>query len=106
MNADISFLSEWNNKESNLTSTIAYTQFSDRVYSIGTNGRGNQVDKAFGSLDFITRIKLNKNLSFGIIAKNLLNPSIDRVQENNNGDITVLSYKKGMNMSLSMNYQF
>ncbi len=90
LNADISFLSEWNNKESNLTSTIAYTQFSDRVYSIGTNGRGNQVDKAFGSLDFITRIKLNKNLGFGIIAKNLLNPSIDRVQENNNGDITVL----------------
>ena len=106
LNADISFLTEWNNKESNLTSTIAFTHFSDRVYSIGTNGRGNQVDKAFGSLDFITRIKLNKNLGFGIIAKNLLNPAIDRVQENDNGDINVLSYKKGMNLSLSMNYQF
>lgn len=106
LNADISFLSEWNNKESNLTSTIAYTQFSDRVYSLGTNGRGNQVDKAFGSLDFITRIKLNKNLGFGIIARNLLDPTINRVQENSNGDINVLSYKKGLNMNLSMNYQF
>lgn len=106
LNADISFLSEWNNKESNLTSTIAFTHFSDRVYSIGTNGRGNQVDKAFGSLDFITKIKLNKNLGFGLIARNLLNPSINRVQENNNGDINVLSYKKGLNLNLSLNYQF
>jgi hypothetical protein len=106
LNADISFLTEWNNKESNLTSTIAYTQFSDRVYSLGTNGRGNQVDKAFGSLDFITKAKLNKNLGIGLVVKNILDPSIDRVQENNNGDVNVLSYKKGLTMSLGINYQF
>src|SRR6218665_353262 len=82
VNADISFLAEWNNKESNLTSTFAFTQFSDRVYSIGTNGRGNQIDKAFGSLDFITKIKLNKSLGLGFVARNLLNPTINRVQEN------------------------
>ncbi len=106
MNADISFLKEWNNKESNLNSTIAYTHFSDRVYSIGTNGRGNQVDKAFGSLDFITKLKLNKNLGFAFVAKNLLNPAIDRVQENNSGDVNVLSYKKGIFVTLGINYQF
>lgn len=106
INADISFLSEWNNKESNLTSTFAFTQFSDRVYSIGTNGRGNQIDKAFGSLDFITKIKLNKNLGFGFVARNLLNPTINRVQENNSGDVNVLSYKKGATLSLGINYQF
>jgi hypothetical protein len=106
LNADISFLSEWNNKESNLTSTLAFTQFSDRVYSIGTNSRGNQVDKAFGSLDFITKVKLNKNLGLGFVAKNLLNPTINRVQENNSGDVNVLSYKKGATVSLGINYQF
>lgn len=106
LNADISFFSEWNEKESNFTSTIAFTHFSDRVYSIGTNGRGNQVDKAFGALDFITKLKLNKNLGFGLVAKNLLNPTIDRVQENNSGDVNVLSYKKGITVSLGINYQF
>lgn len=106
LNADVSFFSEWNDKESSLTSTIAFTHFSDRVYSIGTNGRGNQVDKAFGSLDFITRVKLNKNVGLGLVAKNLLNPTINRVQENNSGDVNVLSYKKGMTISLGMNYQF
>ncbi len=106
LNADISFLKEWNNKESNVNSTLAFTQFSDRVYSLGTNGRGNQVDKAFGSLDFITKIKLNKNIGLGFVAKNLLNPAIDRVQENDNGDVTVLSYKKGITASFGISYQF
>lgn len=106
LNADISFLKEWNDKAGNLTSTIAFTQFSDRVYSIGTNGRGNQIDKAFGSLDFITKVKLNKNLGFGFVARNLLNPTINRVQENNSGDVNVLSYKKGATLSLGINYQF
>ncbi len=106
LNADISFLSEWNNKESNLTTTIAFSQFSDRVYSIGTNNRGNQVDKAFGSLDFITKVKLNKNLGLGLVAKNLLNPTINRVQENSSADVNVLSYKRGATLSLGVNYQF
>ncbi len=106
LNADISFLKEWNNKESNLNSTLAFTQFSDRVYSLGTNGRGNQIDKAFGSLDFITKVKLSKRLGFGFVAKNILNPAIERVQENSNGDVTVLSYKKGITASLGINYQF
>jgi hypothetical protein len=106
LNADISFLTEWNNKQSNLSSTIAFTQFSDRVYSIGTNGRGNQIDKAFGSMDFITKAKLNKNLGLGLVVKNILDPSIERIQENANGDVNVLSYKKGLTMSLGINYQF
>jgi len=106
LNADISFFTEWNNKQSNLSATVAYTQFSDRVYSIGTNGRGNQIDKAFGSFDFITKAKLNKNLGLGLVFKNILDPSIDRVQENANGDVNVLSYQKGLTMSLGINYQF
>ena len=106
LNADLSFLTEWNNKDSNFMSTLAYTYFSDRVYSIGTNSRGNQIDKAFGSLDFITKTKINKNLGLAFVVKNLLDPSIDRVQENANGDVNVLSYKKGLSLSLNLNYQF
>lgn len=106
LNADVSFFNEWNNKESNLTSTLAYTYFSDRVYAIGTNDRGNLVDKAFGSLDFITKMKLNKKIGIDFIVKNILDPKINRVQENASGDINVLSYKKGLNVGLNLNYQF
>jgi hypothetical protein len=106
LNADITFLTDWNNNESNFSGTIAYSYFSDRVYAIGTNDRGDLVDKAFGTLDFVAKSKLTKNLGLNFIAKNLLDPTINRVQENANGDINVLSYKKGLNFTLSINYQF
>ncbi len=106
LNADLSFSTDWNNKEKNFTSTLAYTYFSDRLYAIGTNDRGNLVDKAVGTLDFVAKTKFTKNFGLSFITKNLLNPTIDRVQENINGDVNVLSYKKGLTFSLSASYQF
>lgn len=106
LNADLSFSTFWNEKESNFITTLAYNYFSDRLYAIGTNDRGNLVDKAVTSLDLITRTKINKNLGLNIMARNLLNPTIDRVQENKNGDVNVLSYKKGYTFSLGLSYQF
>lgn len=106
LNTDVSFLKEWNNKDSNISATLAYSYFSDRLYAIGTNMKGDQVDKAVGTLDFIFKSKINKNLGLGFSAKNLLNPKIDRVQENANGDVTLLTYTKGINLGIGLNYQF
>ena len=105
LNADLTYFNEWNDKNSSLTTTLAYTYFSDRVNAIGTSGKGDLVDKAFGSLDFIAKSQLTKKLGIGLIAKNLMNPAINRVQENSNADVNVLSYKKGATISLSLNYQ-
>ena len=106
LNADLTLFNEWNNKNRNLTTTVAYTYFSDRVNAIGTSGKGDLVDKAFGSLDFITKSKLSEKFGLGLVVKNILDPAINRVQENFNGDVNVLSYKKGMTFSLNLNYQF
>ena len=106
LNADLSFFNEWNNKKTNLTSTIAYSYFSDRIYAIGTLQRGDIVDKAFGTLDFVAKSKLNEKVGLTFVLKNILNPTINQVQENLNGDVNLLSYKKGLTLSLSINYQF
>ena len=106
INADLSYFMQWNQKNSNLTATIAYNYFSDRVYALGTSERGDLVDKAVGTLDFIVKSKLGKNIGFGLSVKNILNPQIERVQENNSGDVQAQTYKKGMNLSLGVNYQF
>lgn len=106
LNADLSFFNEWNDKKSNLTTTLAYTYFSDRVNAIGTLEKGDLVDKAAGSLDFIAKSKLNKNYSLGLVVKNMLDPTIKRVQENQSGDVDILSYKKGLNLSLQFSYEF
>ncbi|WP_168801823.1 TonB-dependent receptor domain-containing protein [Empedobacter tilapiae] len=104
-NADLSYSKKWE-RGGSIMATVAYNYFSDRIYALGTETRGNQVDKGFSTLDFILRSKLNKNIGINFSAKNLLNPTIDRVQENLNGDVKTLSYKKGMNFGLSVNYQF
>ncbi len=105
INGDISFTKDWE-KGGNLMMTVAYNYFSDRIYALGTDNRGNVVDKGLGTLDFIFRSKITKNIGVNFNAKNLLDPSFERVQENKDADITVLHYKKGMNFSLGVNYQF
>lgn len=105
VNGDVSFTKDWE-RGGNLMMTLAYNYFSDRIYAIGTDGRGNIVEKGLGTLDFIIRSKINKHLGFNIHAKNLLNPAYERIQENEGQDISVLHYKRGINFSLGINYQF
>lgn len=105
LNGDISFIKEWE-KGANLMMTLTYNYFSDRIYALGTDNRGNIVEKGVGTLDFIIRTKINSHLGLNLNARNLLNPSIERTQENNNSNTTVLHYKKGINLSLGVNLQF
>lgn len=86
--------------------TLAYSHFSDRLYTLGSEGKGNQIDKATGTLDFILKTKVDKNFGISFSAKNILDPTYKRVQENENGDVPVLSYKKGAFFSLGFSYEF
>ncbi len=119
-NADISYYTDFAENR-NLRLTIAANYFSDRIYSLGSVGKGNIVEKGVPTLDFIAKAQLTKSLSLGLSAKNLLNPTIKRVQEAVNGDtnndpelnlnfqerdVTVLSFKKGYDLKLSLSYKF
>lgn len=106
LNADLTFVKDFNDKKSSIATTLAYTYFSDRVYSIGTSNRGDLIDKAVGTLDFIVKSKLNEKLGLDLGIKNILNPTIDRIQANKGGDVNVLSYTKGINFGLGVNYNF
>ncbi len=103
LNADISFSKEFE-KDRNLSATAAYNYYSDRIYALGTEGKGNLVDKGLGSLDLIVKSDLTKNLSLGLSAKNILNPEVLRIQDIQN--IEVLSYKRGATVKLSLSYNF
>ena len=70
------------------------------------------------TLDFVAKSQITKQLSIGLSAKNLLNPSIERFQEAVDGDVnsirdriqeqatTVLSFKCGYDLKISLNYTF
>lgn len=103
VNGDISYVKEFSENR-NIMATIAYNYFSDRLYAIGTNNRGNLVDKAVGTLDFNLTTQLNEKLGLGFKARNLLDPTIERFQDTQ--DVVVESYKKGLNFKMSLTYKF
>lgn len=105
LNADVSYTKDWKNDKS-VTATLVYAHYSDRLYALGVEQKGNLVDKGMGSLDFILKTKLNKNLGISFSSKNILNPNFKRVQENAGGDVPVLSYKKGVFIGLGLDYKF
>lgn len=116
-NADISFYKDFK-EHRNILLTLAGNYFSDRIFALGNFGKGNIVEKGVPTLDFVARAQFTKQLSVGISAKNLLNPSIERFQEAVDGDVnpirdriqetatTVLSFKRGYDLKISLNYIF
>jgi len=110
-NADMSFTKEFKN-DRDITATLTYAYVSDKLAVIGTQERGNLVDKSINRLDFIVKSNLTKNLRIGLAYKNILNPAYRRVTEQSKApviktaDILASSYKIGSNLSLSLNYKF
>ena len=104
LNADLSFLKEYSAHKS-IQGTIAFNYFSDRIFALATeSGRGNIIDSGVPTLDFIFKAKLNKQIGIGVSAKNILNPTIERIQEVQ--DVVVSSFKVGSNIKLSLSYNF
>src|SRR5690606_33395718 len=94
VNGDVTYTRRWNNGGSAMA-TIAYSYFSDKIYSLGVEQKGNFVDRGVGVLDFIIRSKINRRIGVDIMAKNILDPTYRRIQENVGGHVPVLTYKKG-----------
>ena len=105
MNADISFNKKYENDE--FTATMVLNYFSDRVYSIGTRGFENIIEKGIPTLDLVSSYILNKKYRFKLKATNLLNPSFQLSRASASGSNVILSnYKKGVNLSLGISYDF
>ncbi|WP_419212812.1 TonB-dependent receptor domain-containing protein [Maribacter sp. X9] len=121
LNGDISYYLEFA-EEKNFRSTLAANYFSERLYALGSTGRGHLIDKGYVTLDLISKAEFGKHIGIGLNLRNLLNPIIKRVNENakgkldlenpaipgflEDGPVTVLSYRRGMDLSASLTYKF
>jgi hypothetical protein len=70
VNTDVSYFKEFT-KDKNILATITYSYFSDRIYALGTSGRGDLIDKANGTLDLILKSQLTRKIGVGFSAKNI-----------------------------------
>src|SRR5690554_837512 len=105
INADVSYTKEWSD-DRGMTATLAYAHYSDRLYALGVEQKGNLVDKGMGTLDLILKSKWNKSIGLDFSARNILNPEFKRVQQNATGAIDAINYKRGIFLSLGATYTF
>ena len=106
-NIDLSYT--YMNNDKTFTNSLVFNYFSDRIYTIGTLSYKDIIEKGAPTLNFVSSAKINKNLTFKLKAANLLNPNYELVREatSQNGNIIVLSrYKKGIDVSLGVSYDF
>jgi TonB-dependent receptor len=94
---------------------LVFSYFSDRIDALGSGDLGNIVEKSVPTLDFIWKNTIKENFEINFSAKNLLNPTIQYVREDQNlGDVLVVSangkgvtdYKRGMNVGVQLKYKF
>ena len=113
LNADISYSPTFNNYKP--VANVVFSYFSDRIDALGSGDLGNIIEKSVPTLDFVWKNTIKDNFEVNLSAKNLLNPSIQYVrQDQNQGDILVTSangkgvtdYKRGINLGLQLKYKF
>lgn len=105
VNADVSYL--YNAKNWNWTSTAVLNYFSDRIYSLGTRGFSDVIEKGIPTLDFISSASINKKWGVDLKVRNLLNPEFRLERETDAKENIVLeSYKRGVDLSLGVSYRF
>lgn len=91
------------------TNTLLFNYFQNRVYSVGTNGFQDIIEKGIPSLDFVTSLKFNKKWGISLKAKNILNPvfTLSRKPSVQNSSPVVLDeFRKGLDISLGVTYKF
>ena len=105
-NADLTFTKT--NESYKITSSMVLNYFSDRIFSIGTRGFENVVEKGIPTLDFITQTTFGKKLGLNLKVKNLLNPNFVLTRESNGTAPAVMlsEFKRGVDISVGLSYIF
>lgn len=104
LNTDITFSYTKDNKS--LMTSLVLNYFSNRIYTIGTLGFKDIMEKGVPTLDFVGSYKFNSQFSLKFKAANLLNPSFSLLRgSNESGEmITLNEYRKGVNISLGISF--
>lgn len=106
VNFDITY--DYSHKNTSFINSLVLNYFSDRIYSIGVGDFMNTIEKGIPTLNFVSEYKTNKHLSFKLKAKNILDPTYTLTRDVINSDKNILlsSYKKGIDVSVGVSYNF
>jgi outer membrane receptor protein involved in Fe transport len=110
-----------NKKENEFIATLTGNYSSDKIFALGAPEdfansaalyNDEIIEKGFVALDLVVSKALTENLLIKLVGRNLLNPEIKQTQKvrslitNIETTETVLSYKKGSQLTVSIKYTF
>jgi len=110
LNLDLRYQKSFKNEEGNkkdVLVSLAYNLFGQRLVAVGGNGIGDQYATPVSTLNLVTKMTFNDKFSIGLKGKNLLNPYINVIQEDMQvpgNKLNVSSFRRGMDISLSLSY--
>lgn len=105
INADLNYSPTFGNYRPK--ATVAFSYFSDRIFSLGAGSLGNIVEKAVPTLNFVWQNSFGEHFEANLSAKNILDPDISLIREGTDlGDIVIREYNLGVNIGLTLKYKF
>lgn len=105
INADLNYSPVFGNYKP--VANVVFSYFSDRIDALGSGQLGNIIEKAVPTLDFVWKNSIGEHFEVNASAKNLLDPSIERIRENTaQGDVTISEYTRGITLGLQLKYKF
>ena len=105
INGDVTYKGDYENFNTSLTLSGSY--FYDRIFALGSSGRGNQIEKGVPTLNFSWLNAIGDNFEINLKATNVLDPNIKIVQENtNDGTVDIETFKRGMSIGVSFKYTY
>ena len=104
LNADLTYL--FRKGGNSFTGALVFNYFSDRIYTIGTEGYQDIIENGIPTLDFVASTQLGKHFSINLKARNLLNAAHQLTRKGNatNDEVVLSKYKKGMDFSIGLSY--
>ncbi|SFK57452.1 TonB-dependent receptor [Porphyromonadaceae bacterium KH3CP3RA] len=106
VNFDLSY--NYTKKEKSFVGSFIFNYFSDRIHTIGARGYKDIIEGSVPTLDFASSYSFNKYFSLKLKAANLLNATyrLSRESDAPNEKVVLNEFKKGLNISLGVSYQF
>ena len=103
-NADLTY--QYRKGDNSFTGALVFNYFSDRIYTIGTEGYQDIIENGIPTLDFVATTQIGKHFSVNLKARNLLNAAHQLTRKGNatNEEVVLSKYKKGMDFSIGLSY--
>ena len=104
VNADLNYL--YRTAGNSFTAALVFNYFSDRIYTIGTEGYQDIIENGIPTLDFVASAQLGKHFAISLKARNLLDSAHQLTRKGNadNKEVVLSKYKKGLDFSLGLSY--